>query len=77
MILPLFYAILSENTNVSLEVDANTLLWAVLTGMVLIIGFFVKNFMDRTSRSIERLDERVDKLEVGQAEILAYLRKVI
>lgn len=73
MIVPALYTILSEATNVSLKIDANTLLWAILTGMVVIIGFFIRNYMDRTQSAIERLDERVDKLEVGQAKILTHL----
>lgn len=73
MILPIFYGILSDEPSISLEVDANTLLWAILTGMIVIIAWFIRTYMDKTSRAIERLDERVDSLEVGQAKILTHL----
>lgn len=81
---PIFFYLLNESPGVSLEVDANTLLWAILTGLVVIVGALFTRHLNsqdknyekleaKVDRVFERMDERIDHLEVGQAKIMAHL----
>lgn len=74
------FTMLREEPNVNLNVDANTLLWAILTGLVVVVGFFITSYMrtqatnfDKIEHKVDHLDQRMDKMEVSQAKILIKL----
>lgn len=84
MIFPIFYATVSQEPNVNFSVDGNTLLWALLSGMVVIIGFFIVRYLNKNDeafhelegkvdRGFEKFDERMDSFERNQIRIMVKL----
>lgn len=80
----LYFITGQQDSSVSLTVDGSTLLWGLLSGLVIIVGFFIVRYLNNSDRALhdlegkvdrgfERFDERLDSFERNQIRIMVKL----
>lgn len=78
------YFITRQETSLSFSIDGGALLWGLLSGMVIVIGFFIVRYLNNNDRALhdlegkvdrgfERFDERLDSFERNQIRIMVKL----
>lgn len=78
------YFITRQETSPSFSIDGGALLWGLLSGMVIVIGFFIVRYLNNNDRALhdlegkvdrgfERFDERLDSFERNQIRIMVKL----
>ena len=84
MLFPIYFLMGQQDSNVSLTVDGSTLLWGLISMLVVVIGFFIVRYLNNTDKALhelewkvdrgfERFDNRLDNFERNQVRIMVKL----